>query len=35
LTAQGWEMIYASWQDVADPTELVRILATAAARSAR
>lgn len=35
LTAQGWEMIYASWQDVADPTELVRILSIAAARSAR
>jgi hypothetical protein len=35
LTAQGWEMIYASWQDVADPAELVRNLSLAAARAAR
>jgi hypothetical protein len=32
LAALGWEMIYASWQDVTDPTELMTTLSTAAAR---
>ncbi len=34
VTAEGWEMIYASWQDVSDPTELVEHLTRAAERSA-
>jgi len=32
LTAAGWEMLYASWQDVDDPSELVEQLRSAIGR---
>ena len=32
LTSWGWEMIYASWQDTEDPTELIEQLRRAFAR---